>query len=92
MKHGGGFFNVNSARPFEHPTSLSNFFEALALLVISVALCYTFGVMVGDTRQGWSVLAAMTLISVTPLGGLVPMFLMQLGEVIYGGVGSGLSG
>jgi potassium-transporting ATPase potassium-binding subunit len=159
--NGGGFFNVNSAHPFENPTPLSNFFEMLALLVISAALCYTFGVMVGDTRQGWAVLAAMTLIfvpllalcvgaeqsgnpaftrldidqtasdmqaggnmegkevrfgiansalwatattaasngsvnsmhdSFTPLSGLVPMFLMQLGEVIYGGVGSGLYG
>ena len=159
--NGGGFFNVNSSHPFENATPLSNFFEMLAILVISAALCYTFGVMVGDTRQGWAVLAAMTLIfvpllalcvgseqsgnpaftrlgidqtasdmqaggnmegkevrfgiansalwatattaasngsvnsmhdSYTPLGGLVPMFLMQLGEVIYGGVGSGLYG
>jgi potassium-transporting ATPase potassium-binding subunit len=159
--NGGGFFNVNSSHPFENATPLSNFFEVLAILVISAALCYTFGVMVGDTRQGWAVLAAMTLIfvpllalcvgseqsgnpaftrlgidqtasdvqaggnmegkevrfgivnsalwatattaasngsvnsmhdSYTPLGGLVPMFLMQLGEIIYGGVGSGLYG
>ena len=159
--NGGGFFNVNSAHPFENPTPLSNFFELLAILLIPSALCYTFGKMVGDTRQGWAVLAAMTLIfapllvgayaaeaagnphlsalgldtaasdlqaggnmegkevrfgiassalwatattaasngsvnamhdSFTPLGGLVPLFLMQLGEVIYGGVGSGLYG
>jgi K+-transporting ATPase ATPase A chain len=159
--NGGGFFNVNSAHPFENATPLSNFCEVLAILVIPVALCYTFGRMVGDTRQGWTVLAAMTLIfvpllalcvgseqsgnpaftplgidqtasdmqaggnmegkevrfgiassalwatattaasngsvnsmhdSYTPLGGLVPIFLMQLGEVIYGGVGSGLYG
>ncbi|HEY5870204.1 MAG TPA: potassium-transporting ATPase subunit KdpA [Candidatus Tectomicrobia bacterium] len=159
--NGGGFFNVNSAHPFENATPLSNFFEMLAILVISAALCYTFGVMVGDTRQGRAVLVAMTLIfvpllilcvgseqrgnpaftslgidqtasdmqaggnmegkevrfgiansalwatattaasngsvnsmhdSYTPLGGLVPMFLMQLGEIIYGGVGSGLYG
>ena len=159
--NGGGFFNVNSAHPFENATPLSNFFEMLAILVISAALCYTFGVMVGDTRQGRAVLVAMTLIfvpllilcvgseqsgnpaftrlgidqsasdrqaggnmegkevrfgitnsalwatattaasngsvnsmhdSFTPLGGLVPMFLMQLGEIIYGGVGSGLYG
>ena len=158
--NGGGFFNVNSAHPFENPTPLSNFLELLAILLIPAALCYTFGVMVGDTRQGWAVLAAMTLIfvallvvcvvaeqngrvfakqgvghepsavqsggnmegkevrfgiansalwatattsasngsvnamhdSFTPLGGLVPMWLMQLGEVIYGGVGSGLYG
>ena len=159
--NGGGFFNVNSAHPFENPTPLSNFLELLAILVISAALCYTFGAMVKDTRQGWAVLAAMTIVfvallalcawaesrgnpvlaglgvdqaasvtqpggnmegkearfgivnsalwatattaasngsvnsmhdSFTPLGGLVPMWLMQLGEVIYGGVGSGLYG
>lgn len=159
--NGGGFFNVNSAHPFENPTPLSNFFEMLGILVISAALCYTFGKMVGDTRQGWAILAAMTVIfvallalcvwseqrgtpqlaslgadltasdlqaggnmegkevrfgivnsaiwatattaasngsvnsmhdSFTPLGGLVPLFMMQLGEVIYGGVGSGLYG
>ncbi len=159
--NGGGFFNVNSAHPFENPTPLSNFFEMLAILLIAAALCYTFGKMVGDTRQGWAILAAMTVIfvlllalcigseqagnpafenmgidqtagsmqaggnmegkevrfgiinsalwatattaasngsvnsmhdSFTPLGGLVPMWLMQLGEVIYGGVGSGLYG
>ena len=60
--NGGGFFNVNSAHPFENPTPLSNFFELLAILMISSALCYTFGVMVGDTRQGWAVLAAMFVI------------------------------
>ena len=59
--NGGGFFNVNSAHPFENATPLSNFLELLAILVISAALCYTFGVMVGDTRQGWAVLAAMTV-------------------------------
>jgi len=159
--NGGGFFNVNSAHPYENPTPLSNFLEMLAILLIPAALCYTFGVMVGDTRQGWVLLAAMTLVfvtlifvampaeqsdnpaltalgidqtasdqqaggnmegketrfgivnsalwatattaasngsvnsmhdSFTPLGGLVPMFLMQLGEVIFGGVGSGLYG
>jgi potassium-transporting ATPase potassium-binding subunit len=159
--NGGGFFNVNSAHPFENPTPLSNFFEMLAILLIPAALCYTFGKMVGDTRQGWAVLAAMTIIfvpllalavgseaagnprlaalgadqtisdvapggnmegkevrfgiansalwatattaasngsvnsmhdSYTPLGGLVPLFMIQLGEIIYGGVGSGLYG
>ena len=159
--NGGGFFNVNSAHPFENPTPLSNFLEMLAILLIPAALTYTFGKMVGDTRQGWALLAAMTLIfvillagtvsaeqagnpwlaelgtdqrasalqsggnmegkevrfgiansalwatattaasngsvnsmhdSYTPLGGLGPMFLMQLGEVIFGGVGSGLYG
>jgi K+-transporting ATPase ATPase A chain len=159
--NGGGFFNVNSAHPFENPTPLSNFLEMLAILLIPAALCYTFGKMVGDTRKGWAILAAMTIIflavlsvavwaeqsgnpsleglnvdqstsnlqpggnmegkevrfgvansalwatattgasngsvnsmhdSFTPLGGLVPMWLMQLGEVVYGGVGSGLYG
>jgi K+-transporting ATPase ATPase A chain len=158
--NGGGFFNVNSSHPFENATPLSNFFELLAILVISGALCYTFGVMVGDTRQGWAVLAAMTVIfvvllavcvtaeqkghtlaqqgvdhaasalssggnmegkevrfgiansalwatattsasngsvnsmhdSYTPIGGLIPLWLMQLGEVVFGGVGSGLYG
>jgi K+-transporting ATPase ATPase A chain len=60
--NGGGFFNVNSAHPFENPTPLSNFLEMFAILVIPAALCYTFGVMVGDTRQGWAVLAAMYVI------------------------------
>ena len=60
--NGGGFFNVNSAHPFENPTPLSNFLEILAILLIPAALCYTFGVMVGDTRQGWAILAAMTMI------------------------------
>jgi K+-transporting ATPase ATPase A chain len=159
--NGGGFFNVNSAHPFENPTPLSNFLEMLSILLIPAALCYTFGKMIGDTRQGWAILIAMTIIfvallgitiwaeqsgnpainalgvdqtpsnlqpggnmegkelrfgitnsalwatgttaasngsvnsmldSFTPLGGLVPMWLMQLGEVIYGGVGSGLYG
>ena len=160
--NGGGFFNTNSSHPFENPTPLSNLLEMLAILLIPAALCYTFGKMVGDLRQGWAVLAAMTLIfcfflamtvesehsknpalakivgadpvadllspagnmegkevrfgpinsaiwatattaasngsvnsmhdSFMPLGGMVPMWLMQLGEVIYGGVGSGLYG
>jgi potassium-transporting ATPase potassium-binding subunit len=159
--NGGGFFNVNSAHPFENPTPLSNFLEMLAILLIPAALCYTFGKMVGDTRKGWALLAAMTIIfvamlsvsvwseqsgnpalkglnvdqsasaiqsggnmegkevrfgaansalwaaattgasngsvnsmhdSFTPLGGLAPVWLIQLGEVVYGGVGSGLYG
>lgn len=159
--NGGGFFNVNSAHPFENPTPLSNFLECLAILLIPAALCCTFGSMVRDTRQGWAILAAMTAIfipflavclwaeqsgnprltelgvdqqtsslqsggnmegketrfgigasalwatattaasngsvnamhdSFTPLGGLVPLWMIQLGEVIYGGVGSGLYG
>jgi K+-transporting ATPase ATPase A chain len=153
--NGGGFFNVNSAHPFENPTPLSDFLELLAILAIPGALCYAFGRMVGDTRQGWALLAAMTIVfvgflavcilseqagnpilahlgvsqplgnmegkevrfgvtdsalwatattaasngsvnamldSFTPLGGMVPMILMQLGEIIFGGVGSGLYG
>ena len=65
--NGGGFFNVNSAHPFENATPWSNFLELLSILVISGALCYTFGVMVGDTRQGWAVLAAMTVMFVVLL-------------------------
>ncbi len=159
--NGGGYFNANSAHPFENPTPFACFLEALAILLIAGALCYTFGHLVGDTRQGWAVLAAMTVVlvaclvlvqsaeqsgnprlvsagadaiasptqpggnmegkearfgiglsslwavattaasngsvnamhdSFTPLGGLVAMWEIQLGEVIYGGVGSGLYG
>ena len=159
--NGGGFFNVNSAHPFENPTSLSNLLEVVAILLISAALCYTFGYMVKDRRQGWALLIAMLIIfvpclwvciqveqggnpafaglgidqsassfqpggnmegkearfgivnsaiwatattaasngsvnsmhdSFMPLGGLIPMWLMQLGEVVFGGVGSGLYG
>ncbi len=63
--NGGGFYNVNSAHPLENPTPLSNFLQMLAILLIPAALCYTFGEMVGDTRQGWAILAAMTLIFVS---------------------------
>jgi K+-transporting ATPase ATPase A chain len=159
--NGGGFFNANSAHPFENPTPFSNFLAMLAIFVIPAALCYTFGSMVGDTRQGWAILVAMTILfvgflavaeyaeqsgnpaftalgvdqnisatqsggnmegketrfgivnsalfatittsascgavnsmhdSFTPLGGLVPLAQIQLGEVIFGGVGSGLYG
>ena len=138
--NGGGFFNVNSAHPFENPTPLSNFSQMLAILLIPAALCYTFGRMVNDRRPGWAVLTAMLILfvpfllitiqaeqgnmegkevrfgvlnsalwavattaasngsvnamhdSFTAVGGLVPMFLMQLGEVVFGGVGSGLYG
>jgi len=159
--NGGGFFNVNSAHPLENPTPLANFLEMLSILLIASGLCYTFGSMVGDKRQGWAVWIAMMAIflpltiggiaaeqsgnplltplgvdqtasdtqpggnmegketrfgivnsglwaaattaasngsvnamhgSFTPLGGLVPMWLMQLGEVVFGGVGSGLYG
>ncbi len=159
--NGGGFFGVNSAHPFENPTPLSNFLEMLAILLIAAALCFTFGRMVRDARQGRALLAAMLIVfvplalgaiaaeqsgnprlaalgvdqvpselqpggnmegketrfgitssalwavattaasngsvnsmhdSFMPLGGLVPMWLMQLGEVVFGGVGSGLYG
>ena len=157
--NGGGFFNANSAHPYENPTPLTNFLELLGMFVIAVALTYTFGKMVGDTRQGWVVLAAMLILfvplawlafhseqhgnpliaqqgvdqiaspvqaggnmegketrfgiassalwvavatgtstgavntahdSLMPLGGFVPLFLMQLGEVAPGGVGTGI--
>jgi K+-transporting ATPase ATPase A chain len=159
--NGGGFFNANSAHPFENPSPFSNFIEVVAILLIPSALCYTFGKMVGAGRKGVSILIAMTLMflpllglaiwaelggnpaftgmgidqgttsiqpggnmegkevrfgimpsalfavvttvtscgavnsmhdSFTPLGGLVPLFNMMLGEVVYGGVGSGLYG
>src|SRR4051795_11086056 len=69
--NGGGFFGVNSAHPFENPTPLSNFVELLSILLIPAALCYTFGKMAGDTRQGWAVLAAMTIIFVPLMLGSV---------------------
>jgi K+-transporting ATPase ATPase A chain len=159
--NGGGFFNVNSAHPLENPTPLSNFLEMLSILLIAAALCYTYGYMVKDTRQGWALLAAMAIIFVAflavaawseqsgnpaftsvgvdqtasslqpggnmegkevrfgipnsalwatattsasngsvnsmhdsymPLGGMVTLVMMQLGEVVFGGVGSGLYG
>ncbi len=159
--NGGGFLNANSAHPYENPTVLTNFLEMLAIFLIPAGLVYAFGRAVGDTRQGWAVLAAMTVIfvgaaiaaitfeqqgnplltklgvdqtasalqsggnmegketrfgisasglfatittaascgavnsmhdSYTPLGGLVSMWMMQLGEVVFGGVGSGLYG
>ena len=159
--NGGGFFNANSAHPFENPTALSNFLQMLAIFLIPAALCFAFGGTVGDTRQGWAVLAAMTVMfviavvaitpaeqagnpllpplgvdqsasnlqsggnmegketrfginasslfavittaascgavngmhdSFTPLGGMVPLVMIQLGEVVFGGVGSGLYG
>ena len=159
--NGGGFFNANSAHPYENPTPLSNFLQMLAIFLIPAGLVFAFGRMVGDMRQGWAVLAAMTLLFVVsvqivtppeqagnpqltalgvdqvqsifqpggnmegkearfginattlfaaittaascgavngmhdsfmPLGGAVPMVLIQLGEVVFGGVGSGLYG
>ena len=157
--NGGGFYNANSAHPFENPTPMTNLLELFAILLIPFALTYTFGKMVGDTRQGWVILTAMLILfvpmvilafhseqlgnpliakqgidqvastlqaggnmegketrfgiaasslfaaaatgtstgavdtshdSLTPLGGFVPMFLMQLGEVAPGGVGTGV--
>ncbi|XSG83211.1 MAG: potassium-transporting ATPase subunit KdpA [Methyloligella sp. ZOD6] len=151
--NGGGFWNVNSAMPYENPTPVSNFLELLAVLLIAGALTHTFGRMVKDERQGWALYAAMTILllaavsasywaeasgnpafaalgldpanmegkevrfgivnsslwevattaasngsvnsmhdSYTPLGGMVAMVLMQLGEIVFGGVGSGLYG
>jgi K+-transporting ATPase ATPase A chain len=158
--NGGGFFNTNSATPFENPTPFSNFLEMVSLLLLPAATCHTFGRMVGDTRQGWALLLAMTLIflpllavaegveqagnplltplgvdqttalgpggnmegkevrfgivdsalwttattatsngsvnsmldSYMPLAGMVPLVLMHFGEVVYGGIGSGLYG
>jgi K+-transporting ATPase ATPase A chain len=159
--NGGGFFNANSAHPYENPNALTNFLQMLAIFLIPTALCFSFGREVGDLRQGWAVLAAMTLIfvvaviaitpaeqagnplltplgvdqassalqsggnmegketrfginastlfatittaascgavnamhdSFTPLGGMVPLVMIQLGEVVFGGVGSGLYG
>ena len=159
--NGGGFFNANSAHPYENPTALSNFLQMLAIFLIPAGLCFAFGREVGDSRQGWAVLAAMAAIfvvavlaitpmeqmgnplltplgvdqlasaaqaggnmegkevrfgmdasalfavittaascgavngmhaSFTPLGGMVPLVMMQLGEVVFGGVGSGLYG
>jgi K+-transporting ATPase ATPase A chain len=159
--NGGGFFNANSAHPFENPTPLSNFFQMLSIFLIPAGMCFAFGRMVGDIRQGWAVLGAMTAIFVVttivvliaeqqahpalqalgvdqaasvlqsggnmegketrfgisasalfaaittaascgavnamhdsfmPLGGMVPLVLMQFGEVVFGGVGSGLYG
>ncbi|QOJ23011.1 MAG: potassium-transporting ATPase subunit KdpA [Gammaproteobacteria bacterium] len=153
--NGGGFFNANSAHPFENPTPLTNFLEMISIFLIPAALCFAFGQMVGDPRQGWTILIAMSALfivmasaaigsesysnplitqlgvddsmgnmegkeirfgiissalfaavttaascgavnsmhdSFLPLGGLIPMGLMMLGEVVFGGVGSGLYG
>jgi potassium-transporting ATPase potassium-binding subunit len=159
--NGGGFFNANSAHPYENPTALTNFVQMLSIFAIPAALCFVFGQMVGDRRQGWTVLIAMFVLfvagaiaamhfeqqgnpqfaalgvdqsvsatqaggnmegketrfgiaesglfatittdascgavngmhdSFTPLGGMVPLLNIQLGEVVFGGVGSGLYG
>jgi len=79
--NGGGFFNVNSAHPFENPTPLSNFLEMLAILLIPASLCYTFGKMVKDTRQGWALLTAMTLIFVVMLS--VAVWAEQSGNPMF---------
>ena len=60
--NGGGFFNANSAHPFENPNPFTNFLEMLAILLIPAALCYTFGIMINDKRQGWAILIAMFII------------------------------
>jgi K+-transporting ATPase ATPase A chain len=153
--NGGGFFNANSSHPYENPTPLTDLLEMVLIFAISAGLTYTFGVMVGDTRQGWALFGAMAVLfflgvsvaywseasgnpafarmsvdpaggnmegkevrfgivnsalwatvttdtscgavnsmhdSFTPLGGMVPMINIQLGEVVFGGVGSGLYG
>ena len=159
--NGGGFFNANSAHPFENPTPLTNLLQMVLIFVLPAGLTYTFGRMVGDQRQGWALFSAMSVLflagvfvvyaaeqagnpnltqlgvasiasedqpggsmegkevrfgiaatalfatittaascgavigmhdSFTPLGGLVPLFNMQVGEVIFGGVGAGLYG
>lgn len=103
--NGGGFFNANSSHPFENPTALTNFVQMLAIFLIPTALCFAFGEVTGDRRQGRMLLWAMSVIfvicvgaviamhdSFTALGGMVPMWLMQIGEVVFGGVGSGLYG
>lgn len=159
--NGGGFFNANSSHPYENPNAISNFIEMLAILLIPAALCFTFGHLVNDKKQGYTIFITMTVVfivlaiiemsaemrgnplfnqfnidqlhsvlqsggnmegketrfgimgsglfaavttaascgainaahdSLLPMGGFVPLFLMQLSEVIYGGVGSGLYG
>ena len=70
--NGGGFFNANSAHPYENPTALSNFMQMLAIFLIPAALCFSFGREVGDKRQGWAILAAMTLIFVVAVVAIIP--------------------
>ena len=70
--NGGGFFNANSAHPYENPTALSNFFQMLAIFLIPAALVFAFGQIVGDKRQGWAILAAMTVIFVVAVAVIVP--------------------
>ena len=70
--NGGGFFNANSAHPYENPTALRNFFQMLAIFLIPAALVFAFGQIVGDKRQGWAILAAMTVIFVIAVAVIVP--------------------
>ncbi len=90
--NGGGFFNVNSAHPFENPTPLSNFLELLAILLLPASLPFAFGAMLNNRRQGWAIFAAMMVLFLMGLGvaGMVLIFNMVVGEVIFGGIGVGL--
>ncbi|MCX7169591.1 MAG: potassium-transporting ATPase subunit KdpA, partial [Proteobacteria bacterium] len=87
--NGGGFFNANSAHPYENPTPLSNFIQMLSIFLIPAALCLTFGQMVGDTRQGWAVLAAMTLMFVVMA--IAAMSFEQQGNPLLGKLGVDMS-
>ena len=83
--NGGGFLNANSAHPYENPTPLSNFLEILAIILIPAALTYTFGRMVGDTRQGWAILAAMAVLFMGEL--LLAVHSEQLGNPLVAKLG-----
>lgn len=83
--NGGGFFNANSAHPFENPTPLSNFLELLAILLIPAALCHSFGTMINDTRQGWTILTTMTLVLFGAL--LVTLHYEQAGNPLLSALG-----
>ncbi|HMV27914.1 MAG TPA: potassium-transporting ATPase subunit KdpA, partial [Anaerolineales bacterium] len=83
--NGGGFFNANSAHPLENPTPFSNFSEMLSILLIPAALCYTYGKMVGDTRQGWALLAVMTIVLIVLLG--VAIWAEQSGNPMFAKLG-----
>ncbi|MBP6211385.1 MAG: potassium-transporting ATPase subunit A, partial [Anaerolineales bacterium] len=83
--NGGGFFNANSAHPLENPTPFSNFLEMLSILLIPAALCYTYGKMVGDTRQGWALLAVMTMVLVALLS--VAIWVEQGGNPMFARLG-----
>jgi K+-transporting ATPase ATPase A chain len=79
--NGGGFFNANSAHPFENPTPLTNFLQMISMLLIPAALCFTFGRMVGDSRQGWAVFAGMTVIFVVMA--VIAMWAEQQGNPLF---------